>query len=68
MSPDNNRKHRPSHGEEHAETAADEVFHEVEDAEIRLVDGGERPRKDGEAADALTPNEDAQEDVHERDS
>ncbi|MGW7067010.1 hypothetical protein ACWGII_07945 [Streptomyces sp. NPDC054855] len=47
----------------HAETAAEEVFDEAEDAETR-VPGGERDRKkDGEAADALTPNPSAQDDV-----
>lgn len=47
----------------HAETAAEEVFDEAEDAETR-VPGEERDsKKDGEAADALTPNPSAQDDV-----
>ncbi|MFJ2399297.1 hypothetical protein ACIOTI_42115 [Streptomyces sp. NPDC087843] len=44
-------------------TAAGEAFHEVEDAETHLLNRRERRRKDGEAADALTPNEGAQEDA-----
>jgi hypothetical protein len=57
------RKHQHQQDEEHPETAADEVLREVEDAETRVVDRGERRGKDSEAADALTPNEDAQQDV-----
>ncbi|MFC8124820.1 hypothetical protein [Streptomyces sp. NPDC057302] len=59
-------KHQPAQAEEHPATAADEVLHEAEDAETGVVDDGERRGKDGEAADALSPNEDAQEDVHRR--
>ncbi|MEU6990964.1 hypothetical protein ABZ953_09960 [Streptomyces sp. NPDC046465] len=61
-------KHQPAQDEEHPATAADEVLHEAEEAETSVVDDGERRGKDGEAADALTPNEDAQEDVHDRDA
>ncbi|WEH38305.1 hypothetical protein [Streptomyces sp. AM 2-1-1] len=46
-----------------SDSAADEVLHEIEDTETDDVTGGERSREDGEAADALTPNEEAQEDV-----
>ncbi|MFH8793670.1 hypothetical protein [Streptomyces sp. NPDC017941] len=56
---------RTSH--EHAETAAEEVFDEVEDAETRPAgterDKKKRERKDGEAGDALTPSPTAQEDA-----
>lgn len=62
MSSHSGPKHRPSHDEEHPETAADEVLHEAEEAETRIGDN-ERRGQDREAADALTPNEDAQEDV-----
>ena len=63
-----NRKHQPTQHDETPATAADEVMHEAEEAETSVVDDGERRGKDGEAADALTPNEDAQEDVHHRDA
>ncbi|WP_327267420.1 hypothetical protein OG233_01430 [Streptomyces sp. NBC_01218] len=36
---------------------------EVEEAGPQGVDGGEEPREEGEAADALTPNDAAQEDA-----
>lgn len=56
-----------NHKPKHAETAAEEVFDEAEDAETR-VPGEERDsEKDGEAADALTPNPAAQEDVRHGD-
>lgn len=42
------------------ETAAEQVLHEVEDAELRL-DRDETDRDDGEAADTLTPSRPAQE-------
>lgn len=62
-------KHQAAQDEESPEspaTAADELVHEAEDAETSVLDDGERRGKDGEAADALSPNEDAQEDVHHR--
>ncbi|KUF16375.1 hypothetical protein [Streptomyces silvensis] len=61
-------KHQPAQDEEHPATAAEEVLHEAEDAETSVVDNGERRGKDGEAADALSPNENAQEDAHHRDA
>ncbi|WP_371525354.1 hypothetical protein OG302_03730 [Streptomyces sp. NBC_01283] len=61
-------EHQPSHDEEHPQTAADEILHEVEDAEARVGDDGRRRKHEGEAADALTPNEGAQEDVQKRDA
>ncbi|MFF5027452.1 hypothetical protein ACWERI_16685 [Streptomyces collinus] len=42
---------------EHPRTALGEVLHEAEDAETHVRDG----RRDGEAADAITPNTAAQE-------
>ncbi|RII20574.1 hypothetical protein DSC45_05045 [Streptomyces sp. YIM 130001] len=62
-----NRRHRPEDDKEPPSTAADEILHEAEEAETRVLDGGERPGKDGEAADALTPDERAQEDVSRHD-
>ncbi|MDT9685109.1 hypothetical protein RND61_24055 [Streptomyces sp. TRM76323] len=47
------------------ETAAEEVLHEFEEAELRL-DDGEAGKNDGEAADALTPSRSAQESVRGR--
>ncbi|MEV0522202.1 hypothetical protein AB0I66_02160 [Streptomyces sp. NPDC050439] len=66
-----NHKHGDEHEKDqkpqHAETAAEEVLDEAEDAETR-VPGGKRDReKDGEAADALTPNPSAQDDVQRED-
>ncbi|WP_299534539.1 hypothetical protein [uncultured Streptomyces sp.] len=48
---------------EPSDSAADEVLREIEDAETDDVTSGERADEDGEAADALTPNEQAQEEV-----
>ncbi|TXS38459.1 hypothetical protein [Streptomyces sp. OR43] len=60
-------KHEPARDEEHPATAAGEVLHEAEQTETNLVDDdGERGGQDGEASDALSPNEDAQEDVRQR--
>ncbi|KOG87614.1 hypothetical protein [Streptomyces varsoviensis] len=55
-------EHKP-HG--HAETAAEEVIDEVEDAEARgpLAEEEREAEKGGEAADTLTPSPKAQEDV-----
>ncbi|MEU1090104.1 hypothetical protein ACFYPN_24390 [Streptomyces sp. NPDC005576] len=50
-------------GKKPSDSAADELLHEIEDAETDDVTGGERSTEDGEAADALTPNEEAQEDA-----
>lgn len=60
-------KHRPAQDEEHPATAAGEVLHEVEEAETSTVDDGKRRGKDSEAADAMSPNEDAQEEARRRD-
>ncbi|MCP9963263.1 hypothetical protein LUX05_21290 [Streptomyces somaliensis] len=48
------------------ETAAEEVLHEFEEAELRL-DDGEAREDDGEAADALSPSRPAQESARGRD-
>ena len=61
-------KHRPAQDEQHPATAADEVLHQAEDAETSVVDDGEQRGKDGEAADALSPNEGAQEGGRRRDA
>jgi len=65
MSPHTAKPGRTS-GEERPKTAVGEVLRSVEEAETRDVDGHERRGQDREAADALTPNEDAQEDVKTR--
>jgi hypothetical protein len=62
------RRHQHRQAPEHPRTAAEEVLREVEDAETHVVDRGERSDKDGEAADALSPNEAAQEDVQQHDT
>ncbi|MEU1121888.1 MULTISPECIES: hypothetical protein [unclassified Streptomyces] len=59
---DSSRPHTP------AQSAADEVLQEVEEAEERPVPDEERERaKDGEAGDTLTPSPGAQEDIHHDD-
>ncbi|MEV7192601.1 hypothetical protein AB0N81_12495 [Streptomyces sp. NPDC093510] len=60
------RDHDHDHGHGPAQTAAEEVFQEAEDAETRPVpEDDERERaKDGEAGDTLTPSPTAQEDIH----
>ncbi|MEU0676445.1 hypothetical protein ABZ330_26780 [Streptomyces sp. NPDC006172] len=42
------------------ETALEEVMREIEEAELRSDDSPEERRHRGEAADAITPNPDAQ--------
>ncbi|MEV7142817.1 hypothetical protein [Streptomyces tauricus] len=59
---DEHKKHA-----DHPRTAAGEVLRAAEEAETNVVDDGERRGKDREAADALTPNDDAQNDVQRRD-
>ncbi|MFE9138872.1 hypothetical protein [Streptomyces sp. NPDC007355] len=61
---DRRNQHAPD--EQHPRTAADEVLHEVEEAETRVLDNGEERGRDGEAADALSPSEDAQADAARR--
>ncbi|MEV0257360.1 hypothetical protein AB0H82_24285 [Streptomyces sp. NPDC050732] len=57
---DQSSAHRP------AQTAAEEVLEEVEDAETRPVSDERREHaKDGEAGDTLTPSPTAQEDIHQ---
>ncbi|MFH8612640.1 aromatic acid exporter family protein [Streptomyces sp. NPDC018029] len=57
------REHNPA--DRPAQTAAEEVFEEVEDAETRPVPDERREHaKDGEAGDTLTPSPTAQEDIH----
>ncbi|MFI2780452.1 hypothetical protein [Streptomyces sp. ALB3] len=51
----------PSPGGSQPRTAFDEVLHEVEEAGTRVGENGERREKDGESADAMTPNKEAQE-------
>ncbi|MEW1892748.1 MULTISPECIES: hypothetical protein [unclassified Streptomyces] len=46
-------------------TAAEEVVREAEEAETDVADTRERRGGDSEAGDALTPNEEAQEDADE---
>ncbi|WP_405652240.1 hypothetical protein [Streptomyces sp. RK9] len=56
-------RHQPAQDEKHPATAADEILREAEEAETSVVDDGERRGKDSEAADALSPNKEAQEDA-----
>lgn len=46
------------------DTALDEVLHEAEQAETRVTDSEKRRRRRGEAGEAITPNEQAQEESH----
>ncbi|MGW0908271.1 hypothetical protein [Streptomyces sp. NPDC002853] len=67
MSHKHGNEQEKDHKPKHAETAAEEVFEEAEDAETR-VPGGKRDReKDGEAADALAPSPSAQDDAQRGD-
>ncbi|APY84734.1 hypothetical protein DCW30_03210 [Streptomyces alfalfae] len=59
----NDKRNHESRNDQHAETAAEEVFDEVESAETRLPDD-RRDTDDGEAGDTLTPSPTAQEDIH----
>jgi hypothetical protein len=43
------------------ETALEEVLHEAEEAETRVTDSARQRRHRGEAGEAITPNERAQE-------
>ncbi|MFJ8803439.1 hypothetical protein [Streptomyces sp. NPDC102487] len=58
---------KPQHqvGKEHPKTAGEEVLREIEEAETQDVDGHEQRGQDREASDALTPNEDAQDNVQQ---
>ncbi|MGA5360143.1 hypothetical protein [Streptomyces purpurascens] len=58
MSQDNNN--RDASGER-PETALEEVLREIEDAENRTEDSAGQRRHRGEAGDAITPSERAQE-------
>ncbi|MEU2564474.1 hypothetical protein ABZ626_34855 [Streptomyces longispororuber] len=58
--------HRPDHrhqDEKPADTAADEVFEEAEDAATRHLGDDRDAERDSEAADTLTPSVGAQEDA-----
>ncbi|MFF1378857.1 hypothetical protein [Streptomyces sp. NPDC058308] len=64
---DHHRSHR-ARPHAPAQTAADEVLEEVEEAEEQPVPDAEREHaKDGEAGDTLTPSPAAQEDIHQGD-
>ncbi|MEV0123635.1 hypothetical protein AB0I16_19250 [Streptomyces sp. NPDC050703] len=63
----NDKRNHDSRNGHHAETAAEEVFDEVESAETRLPGDRRAPDgdgDDGEAGDTLTPSPSAQEDIH----
>ncbi|MFJ2899041.1 hypothetical protein ACIO87_29665 [Streptomyces sp. NPDC087218] len=53
--------HKDREHEQPPRTAADEVIQEAEEAETDVADT--RERRDSEAGDALTPNQEAQEDA-----
>jgi hypothetical protein len=57
-------RHDKRNADETPDTALDEVLHEAEEAETRVTDPGKRRRRRGEAGDAITPNERAQEESH----
>ncbi|WP_371574008.1 hypothetical protein [Streptomyces sp. NBC_01314] len=46
------------------DTALNEILHEAERTETRVTDSEQRRRRRGEAGDAITPNERAQEESH----
>jgi hypothetical protein len=54
--------HDERNADETPDTALDEVLHEAEEAQTRVTDSEKRRR--GEAGDAITPNEQAQEESH----
>ncbi|MFJ4499730.1 hypothetical protein [Streptomyces sp. NPDC088864] len=62
-----NHSHEHSHQEsgKPPRTAAGEVLREAEEAGTAVTDPARRRAQDGEAGDALTPNEAAQEDADE---
>ncbi|MEV5602736.1 hypothetical protein AB0L33_14955 [Streptomyces sp. NPDC052299] len=55
--------HKDREHEQPPRTAADEVVREAEEAGTDVADTRERHGGDSEAGDALTPNEEAQEDA-----
>ncbi|MCX0247586.1 MULTISPECIES: hypothetical protein [Streptomyces] len=57
--------HQDREHEKPPRTAAEEVVREAEEAEADVADTRERHGGDSEAGDALTPNEEAQEDADE---
>ncbi|MDT0567564.1 hypothetical protein RM704_08795 [Streptomyces sp. DSM 3412] len=57
-------RHGRHTGEDKPDTALDEVLHEAERAETDVTDSERRRRHHGEAGDAITPNERAQEESH----
>ncbi|MFE7843344.1 hypothetical protein ACFU53_47035 [Streptomyces sp. NPDC057474] len=59
-----NDKHEEQGRNDKPDTALDEVLHEAEEAETRVTDSEKRRRRRGEAGDAITPNEQAQEESH----
>ncbi|MDX3642163.1 hypothetical protein [Streptomyces sp. MB09-02B] len=60
---DKQGKHDRRGGKDEPDTALDEILREAERAETDVTDS--RPRRhDGEAGDAITPNERAQEESH----
>ncbi|MFD9041588.1 hypothetical protein [Streptomyces bottropensis] len=54
--------HDERNADETSDTALEEVLHEAEEAQTRVTDPEKRRR--GEAGDAITPNEQAQEESH----
>ncbi|MFF6782919.1 hypothetical protein [Streptomyces sp. NPDC012510] len=59
------RDKRNQHGgKDRPDTALDEVLREAEEAETRVTDSEKQRRRRGEAGDAITPNEQAQEESH----
>ncbi|MDX3524758.1 hypothetical protein [Streptomyces scabiei] len=57
-------RHDDRNTDETPDTALDEVLHEAEEAATRVTEPEERRRRRGEAGDAITPAEQAQEESH----
>ncbi|MFM9553679.1 hypothetical protein [Streptomyces caniscabiei] len=64
-SPDTEHGRHGVRGKDKPDTALDEVLREVERAETDVTDSDGRRRHHGEAGDAITPDERAQEESHE---
>lgn len=58
--------HHSSYDDEPPLSGLDQLLHAVEEAETDVTKDEDRRSNDGEAGDALTPNEQAQEDIPKR--
>ncbi|MFG3281427.1 hypothetical protein [Streptomyces sp. NPDC048111] len=62
----NHPHHQDASSEPQSDSALDEVLKEFEHAETRGTRTGRKDPHDGEAGDALSPNEEAQEEASDR--